>query len=416
MLVAEPHGEGRRALVEARRGRRSRSGGRRGSRRPLEEPARRGSAFVRLEGVVSAADRRRAGRRRRPPRRCSRSPRSCRRAPRGSACRTPSGRGPRRARRGACTARATPGGRPAPPPCPGADRSTCTARTRRDRRPARAGRSTGAAPGGRRRARRARRPASRARRPRPRAGSSRPRWTRACTRRASSAARSPVRGRRGRASRRPRARRPSGPSRPRRAAARTHGRTFASWSSLVTMISSPGPHVRAIERDRCRSSDVAFCPNTISPAIAAEEVGARATRVGDQRVDLLADREDAVGVGGAGAHPRRDGLDRRVDHLRAARRVGPHERPAVGPGTRERGEPRTDARDVERLRGGHGRSLPHPEREGRPRGGALRRMRIRFSAYCRRRAGSRVGPRSDPRGAPAGRCRGSPRRGRRTAP
>ena len=49
-------------------------------------------------------------------------------------------------------------------------------------------------------------------------------------------------------------------------AARTHGRTLASWSSFVTMISSPGPHVRAIERDRCRSSDVAFCPNTISPA------------------------------------------------------------------------------------------------------------------------------------------------------
>ena len=46
-------------------------------------------------------------------------------------------------------------------------------------------------------------------------------------------------------------------------AARTHGRTFASWSSLVTTTVSPGPIVRANDRDRWSSNEVELAPNTI---------------------------------------------------------------------------------------------------------------------------------------------------------
>ncbi len=51
-------------------------------------------------------------------------------------------------------------------------------------------------------------------------------------------------------------------------AARTHGRTFASWSSVVTTTSSPGRSVRPNDRERCSSNVVEFGPKTISPGSA----------------------------------------------------------------------------------------------------------------------------------------------------
>ena len=48
--------------------------------------------------------------------------------------------------------------------------------------------------------------------------------------------------------------------------ARSHGRTFASWSSRVTTISSPGSQVLASARARSKVSWVIDRPNTTPPA------------------------------------------------------------------------------------------------------------------------------------------------------
>ena len=71
-------------------------------------------------------------------------------------------------------------------------------------------------------------------------------------------------------------------------AAMTHGRTFASWSRRVTTTSSPGASVRANDRDRCSSSEVAFWPNTTSSGSHPRKSAPARVRLGDQLVDLLA--------------------------------------------------------------------------------------------------------------------------------
>ena len=54
---------------------------------------------------------------------------------------------------------------------------------------------------------------------------------------------------------------------PASAAAVTHGETLASWSSWVTMISSPGFHVRAIARLKAKVSVVIFAPKATQLAV-----------------------------------------------------------------------------------------------------------------------------------------------------
>jgi hypothetical protein len=148
----------------------------------------------------------------------------------------------------------------------------------------------------------------------------------------------------------------------------------------------PGPHVRVVIQARDgdliarpprapdRSRQVQQQRRRVLPEddlarITAEQIGARAPRVRDQRVDLLAHPEGSVGVGGAGAHPSRHGVDRRVDHLRAPRRVDPDVLPAVRSGPSERREPRSDRRHIEGFGGRHGRSLPYLRTRRAPRGG-----------------------------------------------
>ena len=56
---------------------------------------------------------------------------------------------------------------------------------------------------------------------------------------------------------------------PRSAAALRHGPTFASWSRLVTTISSPGAREAVIDRAMCIVSVVMLAPNLISDGSAA---------------------------------------------------------------------------------------------------------------------------------------------------
>ena len=44
-----------------------------------------------------------------------------------------------------------------------------------------------------------------------------------------------------------------------------HGATFASWSKVVTTISSPALNSRPIARASAKVMVVMFCPNTTSP-------------------------------------------------------------------------------------------------------------------------------------------------------
>ena len=53
-------------------------------------------------------------------------------------------------------------------------------------------------------------------------------------------------------------------SRPLSRASSSHGETFASWSSLVQTISSPGSKSRPAVRERAKLSVVMFGPKTIS--------------------------------------------------------------------------------------------------------------------------------------------------------
>ena len=63
---------------------------------------------------------------------------------------------------------------------------------------------------------------------------------------------------------------------PASSAARTHGVTFASWSSTVTTTSSPGRSVRANDRDRWNAIVVVFCPITTSCGVAPRNAAAAA--------------------------------------------------------------------------------------------------------------------------------------------
>ena len=99
--------------------------------------------------------------------------------------------------------------------------------------------------------------------PRPRPARSRPRSRPTGTRRRASGRRAGGAGRRGRASCR-RGRRRTGHARRRRRASWSHGDTFASWSSFVTRISSPGRSSRASARVSAKFSVVMLAPKATS--------------------------------------------------------------------------------------------------------------------------------------------------------
>ena len=76
------------------------------------------------------------------------------------------------------------------------------------------------------------------------------------------------------------------------------GSTFASWSSVVTTISSPGCSVAPIERPTWNVSVVMLAPNLISLGDAGvEQVGQRRVGLADDRVAAPARHERAAVVG-----------------------------------------------------------------------------------------------------------------------
>ena len=80
--------------------------------------------------------------------------------------------------------------------------------------------------------------------------------------------------------------------------------------------------------------------------LAAEEIGRGDARRVDQRGRLLARHERAVDVRVRAPQVIRHRVDHDIRHLRAARAVEEHERPAVGPGAGERREAAADGVDV----------------------------------------------------------------------
>ena len=107
--------------------------------------------------------------------------------------------------------------------------------------------------------------------------------------------------------------------------------TFASWSRVVTTISSPGPSVAPIERPMCSVSVDMFWPNLISSGRAgSEEVGHCRVRLLD---DVIAQRRLVVnaplGVGVHVAVVLGDRVDHPLWHLRAARPIEEGDRSPV---------------------------------------------------------------------------------------
>jgi hypothetical protein len=94
----------------------------------------------------------------------------------------------------------------------------------------------------------------------------------------------------------------------------------------------------------------------------AQEVGGRAPCVGDHGIGLLARGEGAVGVAQASAVVSRDRVDHRIWHLGPAWCVHEDHRATVWARAGERGEPFTDAFDVE-----HVDRLPQADVTGKPR-------------------------------------------------
>ena len=200
-------------------------------------------------------------------------------------------------------------------------------------------------------------------------------------------------------------------------AASTHGRMFASWSRRVTTISSPGPNVRPNERDRWSRIDVAFWPNTTSSASHPSRSAPAACACVDQRVDVAARGERAVGVRRARAHASGDGVDHRVGRLRAAGRVGPA-RTAVRPGPvrASAGNRARTASTSSAATAGSTRHTVPDATEAPPRGRlsacdrarTLRGRGVELRAQAARPSGLRA--------ASAGPRTARPRRARRTAP
>ena len=85
---------------------------------------------------------------------------------------------------------------------------------------------------------------------------------------------------------------------PRSSAIARQGETFASWSRVVTTISSPGWSVLPIERLRWNVSVVMFAPNLISSPLRALRNSASAgVRAPDDLVAAMGGQEGAAVVG-----------------------------------------------------------------------------------------------------------------------
>ena len=92
-------------------------------------------------------------------------------------------------------------------------------------------------------------------------------------------------------------------------ATRSHGETFASWSSCVTTISSPGSSVRATAWASRKLSVVMFGAEGDLSGRAAREVGRRGARGLDHGVGLLGGHERRRRGSRSSAQVARDGLD-----------------------------------------------------------------------------------------------------------
>lgn len=103
-------------------------------------------------------------------------------------------------------------------------------------------------------------------------------------------------------------------------AAANHGAILASWSRRVTITSSPGPRVRAIERQRQVQRRHVW-PEDDLVRRTTEEIGARSAGLGDHRVGGGAGGEGTTGVGVAALEVGGHGVDHLGRYLGASRRV-----------------------------------------------------------------------------------------------
>ena len=134
---------------------------------------------------------------------------------------------------------------------------------------------------------------------------------------------------------------------PRSSAIARHVLTFASWSRVVTTISSPGPSVAPIERPRWSVRLDMFWPNLISSGLAAPRKSATAACASST---IASDRRLVVNAPPALAFASRVVADDRVDHplrdLRATRSVEEDDGSTVLL-ARESGELRPQGIDIE---------------------------------------------------------------------
>ena len=135
---------------------------------------------------------------------------------------------------------------------------------------------------------------------------------------------------------------------PASSAASTQGLTLASWSSRVTTTSSPGPSVRATEREMANSSVVAFGPKTTSSASALRSAAARWASAITSSVSWLVANAPCVLL--LLRQVRRHRLDHGFGDLRAAGRVDEE----AGPVRRAAGSAREPAASAAGTSCGHG--------------------------------------------------------------
>ena len=126
--------------------------------------------------------------------------------------------------------------------------------------------------------------------------------------------------------------------------ARRHGVTLASWSRRVPTTRSPGRSVAATARVNASVSVVMLAPNTMPSALRRRAASATRWRVRSSsasQASAAANAPPALALSPLG-RPRRHGVDRGVDHLRAGRPVeaGPAVADAGEPGSQRRSWPR----------------------------------------------------------------------------